>query len=57
MGYKKIPKKNSAQSVQPFGRPYATYLYTNDLFYYIDNLYEKDIWIVNTTWVVWRVEG
>ena len=27
--------KNSAQSVQPFGRLYAIYTYTNVLFYYI----------------------
>ena len=33
------PQKNSAQSVQPFGRLYATYiLYMNVLFYYIDEL-------------------
>ena len=28
--------KNSAQSVQPFGRLYATYIFTNVLFYYLD---------------------
>ena len=30
------PQKISAQWVQPFGRLYAIYLYTNVLFYYID---------------------
>jgi len=29
-------KKMSVQSVQPFGRLYATYIYTNVLLYYID---------------------
>jgi len=32
--------KKSAQSVQPFGRLYATYIYTNVLFYYTDRLAE-----------------
>ena len=32
------PQKNSAQSVQPFGRLSTTYIYTNVLFYYIDYL-------------------
>ena len=30
------PQKISAQSVQSFGQLYATYLYTNVLFYYMD---------------------
>ena len=30
------PQKNSAQSVQPFGRLSVTYIHTNVLFYYID---------------------
>ena len=37
---KMLKKKISAHLVQPFGRLYATYLYTNVLFYYID----KDIY-------------
>jgi len=32
------PQKNSAKLVQPFCRLYATYIYTNILFYYIDNM-------------------
>ena len=30
------PQKISAQSVQQFGRPYATFIFKNVLFYYID---------------------
>ena len=30
------PQKNSAHSIQQFGRLYATYIYTNVLFYYTD---------------------
>ena len=33
------PQKNSAHSVQLFGRPEGTY--TNVLFYYVDYIYKK----------------
>ena len=39
-----VHKRNSAQSVQPFGRLLATYIYiyTNVLFYYVDNEISDD---------------
>ena len=40
-GSPECPQKNSAHSIQPFGRPQGTYIYTNVLFYYIELIFRK----------------
>ena len=42
-----FPQKISVRSFQPFGQLYATYTYTNVLFYYIEDRYNAAIFNIH----------